>query len=31
VLQMAYAGQITDAPSALVLLQCAEKLRGLIN
>lgn len=29
VLQMAYAGQITDAPSALVLLQCAEKLRGL--
>lgn len=31
VLQMAYAGQITDAPSALILLQCAEKLRDLAS
>ena len=29
VLQMAFAGEITDAPSALVLLQSAEKLRNL--
>ena len=30
VLQMAYAGQITDAPSALVLLQAAAKLREFV-
>lgn len=30
-LQMAYAGEITDAPSALILLQCATKLRTMLG
>ena len=29
VLQMAYMGEISDAPSALILLQCAAKLRTM--